>query len=55
MGKKKQKIPIPPQLPPEIADDEIEVSDEDLEFVKSNRAYAGFLKKLDTKSITRFC
>ncbi|RWR88634.1 nucleolar complex protein 3 [Cinnamomum micranthum f. kanehirae] len=53
MGKKKQKIPIPPQLPPEIADDEVEVSDEDFEFVESNQDYAGFLKRLDTKSITR--
>ncbi|XXG68758.1 hypothetical protein AAC387_Pa06g1770 [Persea americana] len=53
MGKKNQKIPIPPQLPPEIADDEVEVSDEDFEFVESNQDYAGFLKKLDTKSITR--
>lgn len=53
MGKK-HKIPVPPQLPPEIADDEVEVSDEDFEFVESNQDYAGFLKKLDTKSITRF-
>ncbi|KAF3784925.1 Nucleolar complex protein [Nymphaea thermarum] len=42
-----------PLLPPDIGDDEIEVSDEDFEFLKENRDYAGFLKKLDTKSITR--
>ncbi|XP_077244462.1 binding protein [Tasmannia lanceolata] len=52
MGKKNKIIP-PPLLPPEIGEDEIELSDEDLDFVKENREYAGFLKNLDTKSITR--
>ncbi|XP_058071735.1 nucleolar complex-associated protein 3 isoform X2 [Magnolia sinica] len=52
MGKKK-KVILPPQLPPEIADEEIVVSDEDLDFVKANRDYAGFLTNLDTNSITR--
>lgn len=52
MGKK-NKVILPPNLPPEVADDEIEVSDEDLEFVGRNREYVGFLTKLDTKSIDR--
>lgn len=52
-GQKKQKIILPPELPPEIADDEIEVSDEDLQFVDENRDYAGFVSRLDTQSITK--
>ncbi|KAG5550866.1 hypothetical protein RHGRI_009338 [Rhododendron griersonianum] len=52
MGRK-QKIVLPPELPPEISDDEVEVSDEDLQFVNENRDYAGFVSNLDTHSITR--
>ncbi|KAF7145604.1 hypothetical protein RHSIM_Rhsim04G0004900 [Rhododendron simsii] len=53
MGRK-QKIVLPPELPPEISEDEVEVSDEDLQFVNENRDYAGFVSNLDTHSITRF-
>lgn len=54
MGKKnKQKIILPPELPPEVPDDEIEVSDEDLQFVNENLDYAGFVSGLDTTSITK--
>lgn len=55
MGKKKQKqkVVLPPELPPEVPEDEIEVSDEDLDFVNRNKEYAGFVSKLDTQSITR--
>ncbi|KAK9153062.1 hypothetical protein Sjap_000542 [Stephania japonica] len=53
MGKKKTKVILPPELPPEIADEDVEVSDEDVKFVEENRKYAGFLKTLDTKSITK--
>ncbi|KAB1216922.1 hypothetical protein CJ030_MR4G016065 [Morella rubra] len=55
MGKKsqKQKIVLPPELPPEIAEDEIEVSDEDLQFVKQNSDYAVGFSRLDTQSITK--
>ncbi|PON58290.1 Nucleolar complex-associated protein [Trema orientale] len=49
----KQKIILPPELPPEISEDEIEVSDEDLHFVDENRDYAGFVSRLDTQSITK--
>ncbi|KAL6975061.1 hypothetical protein U1Q18_023856 [Sarracenia purpurea var. burkii] len=48
MGKKLKIV-----LPPEISEDEIEVSDEDLQFVNDNRDYAGFVSTLDTQSITR--
>ncbi|KAK6149529.1 hypothetical protein DH2020_017054 [Rehmannia glutinosa] len=53
MGKKKQKLVLPPELPPEVPDEEIEVSDEDLHFVKENLEYAGFVSNLDTHSITK--
>ncbi|KAF3438255.1 hypothetical protein FNV43_RR21016 [Rhamnella rubrinervis] len=49
----KQKIVLPPELPPEVAEDEIEVSDEDLQFVNENQDYAGFVSGLDTQSITK--
>ncbi|KAF7145897.1 hypothetical protein RHSIM_Rhsim04G0123500 [Rhododendron simsii] len=52
MGRK-QKMVLPPELPPEISEDEVEVSDEDLQFVNENRDYAGFVSNLDTHSITR--
>ncbi|KAJ6828770.1 nucleolar complex protein 3-like protein [Iris pallida] len=52
MGKKK-KVILPPELPPDIADEEIEVSDEDFDFVKENKKFAGFLSKIDTKSIDK--
>lgn len=54
MGKKqKQKVILPPELPPEITEDEVEVSDEDLQFVQENRDYAGLISTLDTQSITK--
>ncbi|KAI3780398.1 hypothetical protein L2E82_10379 [Cichorium intybus] len=55
MGKKKQKqkVVLPPELPPDVPEDEIEVSDKDLGFVNKNQEYAGFVSKLDTQSISR--
>ncbi|KAI3456684.1 hypothetical protein Pfo_013347 [Paulownia fortunei] len=53
MGKKKQKLVLPPELPPEVPDEDIEVSDEDLRFVNENLEYAGFVSNLDTHSITK--
>ncbi|XP_022969446.1 uncharacterized protein LOC111468445 [Cucurbita maxima] len=56
MGKKrnneKQKVILPPELPTEVTEEEIEVSDEDLEFFKENQDYAVSFIRLDTKSIS---
>ncbi|TYH91943.1 hypothetical protein ES332_A13G148600v1 [Gossypium tomentosum] len=52
-GKQRKQIILPPELPPEIADDDIEVSDEDLKFVDENKDYAGFVSRLDTHSINK--
>ncbi|KAH1225469.1 hypothetical protein GmHk_11G032354 [Glycine max] len=54
MRKKKDKIILPPELPLEIPDDEVEVSDDDLQFIKENCAYASLVSTLDTHSITKF-
>lgn len=54
MGKQKQRVILPPELPPEVAEDEIEVSDEDLQFVQENIDYAGFVSRLDTQAITKY-
>ena len=51
--KEKQKVVLPPMLPPDVPEDDIEFSDEDLDFVKSNRDYVGFVSNLDTQSLTR--
>lgn len=52
MGRKK-KVILPPELPPEVNEEEVELSDEDFDFVRENRGFAGFLTKIDTKSIDR--
>ncbi|KGN44277.1 nucleolar complex protein 3 homolog [Cucumis sativus] len=49
----KHKVILPPDLPPELTEEEIEVSDEDLEFVKKNQDYAASVFRIDTKSITK--
>ncbi|KAL2653880.1 hypothetical protein R1flu_022008 [Riccia fluitans] len=57
-GKRKRKqrggggSKLPP-LPPELADEDIEISDEDLEFVQKHQDYAGFIARLDSASISR--
>ncbi|KAF5189934.1 Nucleolar complex protein 3-like protein [Thalictrum thalictroides] len=50
---KKRKVVLPPELPPDVGEDEVEVSDEDLQFLTENQDYAGLLRNLDTKSITK--
>ncbi|GAB4827335.1 hypothetical protein Ancab_034222 [Ancistrocladus abbreviatus] len=52
MGRK-QKIVKPPKLPPEVPEEEIEVSDEDVQFVSKNCRYARFVSRLDTQSINQ--
>lgn len=52
MGRK-QKIVLPPDLPPEVPDEEVEVFDEDLQFIRKHKDYARFVSNLDTKSITK--
>ncbi|KAL9227072.1 hypothetical protein vseg_002809 [Gypsophila vaccaria] len=52
-AKSKDKVVLPPQLPPEVADEDVEVSDEDIEFVAQNKDYAGLVSRLDTHSITK--
>lgn len=54
MGKQKQKVILPPELPPEVGEDEIEVSDEDVQFVVENLDYAGFVSRLNTQDITKY-
>ena len=54
MGRKKsEKIILPSELLSEIPDDEVEVSDEDLQFVQHNCQYALGFSRLDTQSITK--
>ncbi|KAJ0231812.1 Binding protein [Hirschfeldia incana] len=57
MGKNRRKdkaIP-PPQLPPEVREEEIEFSDEDVKFVEENKEYARFVSRIDTTAINRQC
>ncbi|KAM7269130.1 hypothetical protein ACFE04_024627 [Oxalis oulophora] len=52
--KNKNKIVLPPELPPELADEEIEFSDEDVDFVETNPDYTHyFVDKIDTEAITK--
>lgn len=51
--KQKEKVILPPELPPEVPEDEVSVSDEDVDFVAENRAYAAFVSRLDTQSIDK--
>lgn len=45
---------VVPPLPTAVADEDIEVSDEDVEFVRKHKDYVGFLARLDTKSMNRY-
>ncbi|XP_020890871.1 nucleolar complex protein 3 homolog isoform X2 [Arabidopsis lyrata subsp. lyrata] len=57
MGKsrRKQKVIPPPQLPPDVPDEDIEFSDEDLKYVEENTEYARFVSRLDTAAINKQC
>ncbi|MCI21594.1 nucleolar complex-associated protein, partial [Trifolium medium] len=52
MFKKQQQILLPPDLPPEILDDDVEFPDDDVKLVNENHAYASLLSNFDTQSIT---
>lgn len=54
MGKKKQKLVLPPELPPDVPEEDIEVSDEDLHFINENVEYASLVSNLDTHAITKY-
>ncbi|EOA33293.1 hypothetical protein CARUB_v10019801mg, partial [Capsella rubella] len=57
MGKsrRKQKVIPPPQLPPDVPEEDIEFSDEDLKYVQENTQYARFVSRLDTAAINKQC
>ncbi|CAA0342441.1 unnamed protein product [Arabidopsis thaliana] len=57
MGKnrRKQKVIPPPLLPPDVAEEDIEFSDEDLKYVKENTDYAQFVSQIDTAAINKQC
>ncbi|CAN8233721.1 unnamed protein product [Cochlearia groenlandica] len=57
MGKsrRKQKVIPPPQLPPEVHEDDIEFSDEDTKYVADNPAFVRLVDGIDTGAIDRQC
>lgn len=46
-------VPAVPELPPDVDEDDLDVSDEDLEFVQKHQQYAGFMANLDTATINK--
>ncbi|XP_078158346.1 nucleolar complex-associated protein 3-like [Carex rostrata] len=52
MGKRKNVI-LPPALPPEMPDEEFQISDEDMEFFSENPKFTNFLTRIDKKQIDR--
>lgn len=54
-GKRKQKKGVPgvPDLPPDVNEEDVYVSDEDLDFVQKHAQYAGFMANLDTATIDK--
>ena len=55
VGKRKQKQGVPgvPDLPPDVNEEDVYVSDEDLDFVQKHAQYAGFMANLDTATIDK--
>ena len=53
MGKK-QRVVLPPDLPPDVPEEDVQFSDEDVEFVAANQAYAALISNLDSKSIDKY-
>lgn len=55
-GKRKRKqkgVPGVAALPPEVNEEDLYVSDEDLQFIKNHALYAGFMANLDTATINK--
>ncbi|XP_062215324.1 nucleolar complex-associated protein 3 [Phragmites australis] len=51
--KRKDKVILPPELP-EVDDDQVVVSDEDIEFFSSDKRRTDLFRKFDQKSIDRY-
>jgi nucleolar complex protein 3 len=51
--KDKNKVILPPELPPEIHDDEVDVSEEDIEFYATDSSNVTPFRHFDKKSIDR--
>ncbi|WVZ57288.1 hypothetical protein U9M48_007693 [Paspalum notatum var. saurae] len=56
MGKRKDKnkVVLPPELPPEVDDDEVDVSDEDIAFYAGDSKNVAPFRHFDQKSIDRY-
>ncbi|NP_001183025.1 uncharacterized protein LOC100501347 [Zea mays] len=52
--KDKNKVILPPELPPEIHDDEVDVSEEDIEFYATDSSNVTPFRHFDKKSIDRY-
>lgn len=55
MGKssKKNKIILAPPLPREVDDEDVLISDEDIDFVKKNKKHVAFFDRIDRKAIDK--
>ena len=51
--KDKNKVILPPELPPEIDDDEVDLSDEDIAFYATDSSNVAPFRRFDKKSIDR--
>lgn len=53
-GSKKNKVILAPPLPPDVDDDDIVISDEDVDFVAKNEKHLHLITGLDSKAIEKF-